>query len=206
MTAIQNQFGQAVIDMVTNFGRSEIKTRQEFESDEFLHVNDPSLRTALAGTLYGARWMYKIGLGLLVDGDERNAHIRAQIIDYASICEALLSDLIRHCITRNLMTGTAYLTENCKTNGRQIQWQPGSVAEKMLKRSFWWLITVAADERILSTPDQIKLMQLKNLRNTVHLTLIAANNHTYYIGLASRSYSSLYDVIRITKQYRNSHP
>src|SRR5438552_1659643 len=38
--------------------------------------------------MYGARWLYKLGLGLLVDGDESIAHVRTQVIDYGSICEA----------------------------------------------------------------------------------------------------------------------
>lgn len=86
---IQEQFGQAIIDAMASFAKKDIKDVAALEADEFSHVSDPAMRTALAETLYGTRWLYKLGLALLANNQEQFAHVRAQIIDYASVSEAL---------------------------------------------------------------------------------------------------------------------
>lgn len=156
--------------------------------------------------MYGARWLYKLGLGLLVDGDESIAHVRTQVIDYGSICEALLSDAILHGITRHVMNGTAYQTTNCKQSGRAINWNAGVKANKIARRSFWWLIEVAADEAIVASHEKGLLTQLRNLRNTVHITELAASSQNYYRTLAKVSYNTVFRTITATKAFKQAHP
>ena len=77
---IQEQFGQQVIDAFAQFARSDLKTPDELEADEFSHVSDATLRRRLAEVFYGVRWIYKLGLALLTRDAERAAHVRAQIV------------------------------------------------------------------------------------------------------------------------------
>lgn len=80
MTTIQHQFGQAAIDSIAAFCTADIKTVANYAAEEFSHVSNAQLRTALAKTMYGARWLYKLVLGLLVDGDKSIAHVRTQVL------------------------------------------------------------------------------------------------------------------------------
>jgi len=98
---IQEQFGAQVIDVFAAFARADLKTPAQLEADEFSHVTDDSLRMALAQVLYGVRWIYKLGPALLTKDEERAAHVRAQIVDYASVCEGLLSYCVAHAIRTN---------------------------------------------------------------------------------------------------------
>ena len=105
---IQEQFGEKVIEAFAEFARADLKTAAELRADDFSHVSDAALRTSLAQVLYGARWVYKLGLALLTKDEERAAHVRAQVVDYASVCEALLSDCLAHAIRRGHTIGTDY--------------------------------------------------------------------------------------------------
>ena len=66
---IQHQFGQAVLDSVIDFCRHDIRTVNEFKSDEFSHISDPDLGRTLSKTMYGARWLCKVGMTMLASGD-----------------------------------------------------------------------------------------------------------------------------------------
>ena len=105
---IQEQFGQRVIDAFADFARSDLKAPAELAADEFSHVTNPDLRQRLAEVFYGVRWIYKLGLAMLTEDTERAAHIRAQIVDYASVSEALLADCLAHAIRNGHTVGTAY--------------------------------------------------------------------------------------------------
>jgi len=58
------------------------------------HISNAELRQTIAEAVYGARWIYKLGLVLLVKDDELLAHARAQIMEYGAACEAILSDML----------------------------------------------------------------------------------------------------------------
>ncbi|MER8502273.1 hypothetical protein NKJ50_14800 [Mesorhizobium sp. M0115] len=75
------------------------------------------------------------------------------MIDCGSICEALLGDCILHGVIRN---------------------------DKMEKRTFQWRIEVAG--AIVTAPLKGSLTQLRNLRNTVHITKIATTSAITGLG------------------------
>lgn len=206
MSTIQHQFGQAAIDAVTEFCRADIKDVAALEADEFSHIRDVQLRRALARTFYGARWLYKVGLSLLIDGDEGTAHGRTQLIDYASVCEALLSDCILHGVTRGALIGQGYRTVDCKPPGKVINWNKGSKADKMSKRQFFWLIEVAGEEHIVAPHTKGMLTTLRDLRNTVHITKLAATNTKYYRTLCKSALTTARQTIDATKAWKLAHP
>ena len=94
---IQEQFGQEIILAMRNFAKADLNDVGAIEANQLSHVGDASLRRTLAETLYGTRWIYKLGLALLVRDEEQLAHVRCQVIDYGSICEGILSDMIAPC-------------------------------------------------------------------------------------------------------------
>ena len=208
MPTIQEQFGQAAINAFVEFCRADIRSVADLEANEFNHVTDPALRRYVAQTFYGARWLYKLGLGVLVTGDEAIAHVRTQVIDYGSICEALLSDCLLHGIQRNAMTGTKYLTKDCRPVGghNAIAWTPATAGAEMKNRSFWWFIEVAGDEAVLTPAQKGSVTRLRKLRNTVHITELATTQARYYRTLAKLSLGTVHDTIATTKAYKLAHP
>ncbi|WP_103333251.1 hypothetical protein [Pseudotabrizicola formosa] len=208
MPTIQEQFGQAAINTFVDFCRADIRAVADLEAVEFAHVADPALRRYLAQTHYGARWLYKLGLSVLVQGDESIAHVRTQVIDYGSICEALLSDCILHGIRGNAMTGTKYLTKDGgpARAGNNIGWNAATAPAQITKRNFWWLIEVAGEEGILTPAQKGAVTKLRKLRNTVHITELATTQGHYYRTLAKLSLGTVQDVIAATRAYKVAHP
>lgn len=152
MATFQHQFGQATIDSIISFCRADIKDVNDLYNEEFSHITDAGLRSAMAKTMFGGRWLYKLGLGLLVDGDEAIAHVRTQVIDYGSVCEALLGDCILHGLNRNILVGNAYRTVYCQPSGKSINWDVGDRGQKLSRRTFYWLIEVSFEGNIITTP------------------------------------------------------
>lgn len=208
MPTIQEKFGQAAIDAFVEFCRADIRSVAELEADEFSHVTDQALRRYVAQTFYGARWLYKLGLGVLVQGDEAIAHVRTQVIDYGSICEALLSDCILHGIQHNAMMGTKYLTKDCRRVGSRnaIRWVPATAQTKMGNRTFWWLIEVAGDEGVFTPTQKGAVTKLRKLRNTVHITELATTQARYYRTLAKLSLKTVLDTNDAVRAYKVAHP
>ena len=206
MTTFQHQFGQAAIDSIIGFCRNDIPTVAHFENNDFAHISDAQLRTAVAKTMYGARWLYKVGLSLLIDGDEAIAHVRTQVIDYGSVCEALLSDVVIHGISNGYFAGQIFRTASGDGNGRPINWGAGNMQSKVKKRSFYWLIEVAREEGILTPHEKGLLTRLRNLRNTVHITELATTNQNYYRTLAKDAYSTVHSTVAATRQWKNANP
>jgi hypothetical protein len=103
---IQELSGTTIIDAVRDFARADIFDVPQIERQFFSHVADAALRRTLVETLWGARWIYKLGLALLVQDEEQMAHVRCQVIDYRSVCEGLLHDLRKERNSVHLRTRT----------------------------------------------------------------------------------------------------
>lgn len=142
---IQEQFGQQVIDAFAQFARSDLKSPGELEGDEFSHVSDATLRRRLSEVFYGVRWIYKLGLALLTRDAERAAHIRAQIVDCASVSEGLLAHCLAHSIRNGHTTGTGYMFYDPDKQQRPIKWNTANPELTLRRQTFWWMIRIARD-------------------------------------------------------------
>ena len=148
---IQEQFGQQVIDTFAEFARSDLKSPTELEGDEFSHVTDATLRRRLSEVFYGVRWIYKLGLALLTKDAERAAHVRAQIVDYASVSEGLLSHFIAHAIRQGHTRGIAYTFRDPDKQLRPITWNAANPEPTLRRQSLWWFIRIARDFGIINS-------------------------------------------------------
>jgi hypothetical protein len=199
---IQEQFGEKLLETFRQFARSDLGSPAEYEANQFGHVADGELRTTLAETMYGARWLYKLGLALLVQDAELLAHVRAQVLDYASICEALLGEMIRHAISSNLAVGNKYKFRDTRTLTKPIPWARGIHAQ-FKELPFYWRIVVAAEEVIIDAPLADKLHNLRLERNTVHLH---SRTHRAYLRTSRDAFSVLTETIQQTRTWRNANP
>jgi hypothetical protein len=206
---VPEQFGNAMIKAVREFAHNEIPDTVDLDENWFEHVKNVDTRNAICETYYGARWLYRIGLALLVSDIERFAHVRAQIIDYGSICEALLAEMIVHGLTIGIMTGTQYQyisATHIQKNKITFHTYRGGVA----KQTFWWCIAVAKEESIIDEYLEKELIKLRDMRNTVHLTeKIKAqkiNKRDYTLGESAVALKTLEKTIYQTKSWFAKHP
>ncbi|WP_010940676.1 hypothetical protein [Nitratidesulfovibrio vulgaris] len=89
---VQENLGDAVISAIVQFARKDIKTVAQIE-DVLDHISNANKRYVIALAIYGARWIYKLQLVTLTSNEEQIAHVRAQISEYGSSCEAILLNM-----------------------------------------------------------------------------------------------------------------
>lgn len=202
---IQEQFGQAMIDAVAAFARRDVRSTSVLAANEFAHVADRDLRRALAETLYGARWLYKLGLALLTSNEERAAHVRIQVIDYASICEALLADLIVQAHRKGKLKGTQHQFIDIRQT-RALYWDSRDPFRTANVTSFDWRIKVAEESSIVNAALAAKLHRLRGHRNTVHLTQKVMQGVRYYLGLGKFGHEVVHELIDQTAKWTKRNP
>lgn len=199
---IQEQFGQVFIDAMAEFAKKDIKSTTDLENDEFSHVQNAVLKRALSETLYGTRWLYKLGLALLATNEEQYAHVRAQIIDYASICEALLADVISQGYSAGRLSGNQYQYFDFQ-HRKNMRWDNNEPLRSVNSTSFEWRIRVAFESLVIDGTLTSSLNGMRSKRNTVHLTNKIISGVTYWAGFAKRSHTTMYHLITQTKGWLN---
>lgn len=202
--AIQEKFGQAVIDTIAEFVKHDIKQPADLENDEFVHISDPVLRRALAETLYGARYMYKLGLANIAENVDQYGIVRMQLIDYTSVCESILADMLVHAKNRGILGGNQVQYFDVKKRKKMVWGQ--SIQKTIHRTLFEWRIIVAKENGIIDHSLETYLNRIRTLRNSVHLTLKIMMNVKYYSSLAKRAYTTLYSTIEQTKTWKAANP
>lgn len=202
---IQEQFGERVIQAFTDFARADLKPPDELEADEFAHVGDAGMRRCMAQVLYGARWLYKLGLATLTHGEERAAHVRAQLVDYSSVIEGLLSDMIAHAIRKGHAKGTAYQWNDPDVKKRPITWTTSAPEAVLKKATFWWLIRVAREFGIVSRTLADDLNKLRGQRNDVHIRQMATLGPGAFLNQSKQAYGLVTQTLRATQRWRVNH-
>jgi hypothetical protein len=200
---IQESFGQNIIDAIAKFARQDLDTVTELENKYLLHIGDNQLRRILAETLYGARWLYKLGLALLVRDEEQMAHVRAQMIDYCSVCEGVLSDMITHSIDQNYIRGNKYRYGDAVRLRYPISWTQNNLSAEMKKRSLKWLIEVALDEQIIDLNLYKNLEWLRQQRNAVHLR---SRTFRAFLGKSRSAFNYMKELFQQTQIWKANHP
>jgi hypothetical protein len=203
---IQEQFGSRVIEAFASFAREDLDDPTHLEATTFAHVSDARLRRELSQVFYGARWIYKLGLALLTKSEERAAHVRAQIVDYAAVCEALLSYCVSHAIQNGYMRGTLHQWVDPVTKLKPIAWNITTPDRQLSKQSMWWLAKVALDSQIISSGLESELQWLREQRNTVHLRARASLGPTAFLNQSKRAFEATVRAIDETKAWKVAHP
>ena len=131
--------------------------------------------------------------------------MRAQVIDYSSICEALLADLIVQAYRKNKLAGAqqGYFDVRQK---RVMNWNAADPFLSVHSTTFEWRILVASESGIIDAALAAKLNTIRTRRNTVHLTLKVMTGVSYYAGLAKRTHESMHELIRQTAAWVVANP
>ena len=202
---IQEQFGQRLMEVFAEFARADLDPPAHLEAHEFAHVEDAELRSELARVYYGARWIYKLGLALLVRDEERAAHVRAQIVDYATVAEGLLTDALAHAIRSNQTKGAAWRFSDLDRQQKAINWTATNLHATLARQSFWWLIRVAQEFGIVRGSLTQELNWLRDHRNSVHLRERSAIGKAAFLNQSKRAFETVGETIRQTKIWRVAH-
>jgi hypothetical protein len=165
-------------------------------------MSDDTLRRTLAETLYGARWIYRLGLALLVQDEEQMAHVRCQVIEYGSVCEGHLHDAIGHALYSSIMAGAKYQYSDTTNLRYLINWKTG-IDIMLSKQSFHWQIEVAEEEAIVDAALAARPHNLRKDRNTVHL---GTRTYQAFLGTSRDAYQTLLDTVDQTRGWRRRHP
>ncbi|MGW8127703.1 MAG: hypothetical protein ACWGG5_05030 [Stenotrophomonas sp.] len=203
---IQEHFGNKVIEAFANFAREDLDTPEDLEADSFAHITDQKLRKELAQVFYGARWLYKLGLALLAKNEEKAAHVRAQIVDYAAVSEALLSFCISHAIANGYAQGANYQFSDPGKNKKPISWNMASPERQVAKRSMWWLVAIGHEFGIINSTLKKDVDWLREQRNTVHLRARAALGPTAFLNQSMRAFEATTSLVSATKRWMAAHP
>jgi hypothetical protein len=203
---IQEQFGERVIAAFADFARGDLEQPGELETATFNHIHEPKLRKELAQVFYGARWIYKLGLALLTRNEERAAHVRAQIVDYAAIAEALMSYTVLHALKNGYEKGTSYMYSDPDKQSRPLRWKTGNPDTIIARQSLWWLVKVAAEFKIIDSRLEYELQWLREQRNTVHLRARAAMGPTAFLNQSKRAFEATTGAIVQSRAWKIGHP
>lgn len=200
---VQENFGEKIIEAVRGFANEDLKSVDELQLDEFSHVSDVPLRQMLAATFYGARWLYKVGLALLVRDAEQMAHVRAQVMDYGAVCEGLLSDALLHALTTARMRGAKHKLFDFNKPKAIINWQVANKLNKLTRQSFYWHIEVAEEEGIIDATLSRQLHAMREERNTVHMR---ARTYKAFLSTSKSLFKTTLILIKQTKDWRKLNP
>lgn len=200
---IQEQFGQVIIDAVSQFAAVDLQSPSTLEAGSFSHVGDAKLRRRLCEVFYGARWIYKLGLALLVKDQRQSAHVRAQITDYAAVCEGALLDMFEHALVRQLLTGQRYTFQDAARLRNKITWVIGSHRKELSFKSLAWFILVADEERIITPRTAAELQWLRVERNHVH---VRAYSRASYVDKSKKAFEAVHLLLNDTKRWRQANP
>ncbi|WP_417330620.1 hypothetical protein [Halomonas cupida] len=66
----------------------------QWHVDKFSFIDDEELRNRLGRAFYSARYAYKLMEATFVQGDEQHPFVKFQIMQYASIYEAVITNLL----------------------------------------------------------------------------------------------------------------
>ncbi len=200
---VQENLGEAFIEAIAKFAKSDLPAPDQLKANEFSHVSDQGLRDTLSETFYGARWIYKLGLALLVKDAEQMAHVRTQVMDYGAVCEGLLSDCLLHALQTNRMQGQKHHYRDPNALQGHINWQVQDRLGQLSKQSFFWHIEVAREERIINQELQGNLHTMRKERNTVHMR---ARTYRAFVGTSKSLFDTVLDTIQQTKAWRTANP
>ena len=163
-------------------------------SDYFSFLENPKLQKYLGEAYYQARFLYKLMNGLRLPIAKHRAIVRFQIIQYASICEAILK------CQNALSTSTKITFENknvylCKEKKIKADIKRERIDHKT---------EFAVDHNIISSATQISFDSLYDSRNNIHILKAAQNNYAPTLIEAKNAFALMRTFVSEVKTFYSS--
>ena len=207
------------IDLIPDVTFNESKLYPiEWFKQQFNFIDDLNLREHLADTYYQTRFAYSLMRTLSLPLGKHKGILKLQIIEYASICEALLNYTI-----------TKYFKDEFESTYASVEYQDISNSiSNLLKVSFDGHDTFFCKKKTkkasityCSNPQKAEFAfkkgiitldtmnaycTLYDLRNNAHILKAAANNYYPKIKEAKSAYELLYTFIAEIRSFFVSNP
>jgi hypothetical protein len=185
---------------------------------EFDFISKPSLVERLALEFYAARYLYKLGQGLAVSDKKLHAHTKFQIMQYASIYEAIIDYLLKekyadHKAVIKIRHRKAYKPlSKLPKDIRMLGTPDDSLSicayryEKIEGHSikFGDKIDAAVEIGFLDKDMGAEIAEFFRLRNGIHLDNAVAKQIKYEIEQARLAYRRMRPFIGGVKQFLSS--
>lgn len=205
------------IALVMEYCTRDLPTSIDWYLNEFSFVNDVDLRQQLAREFYSARYIYKLMEALSVGGVELHAHAKFQVIQYASIYEAVVNYLLRTSLANE---------ESVKAIQYHKAYKPVSALSALTELTYSEekaFICVYRDEK--TPPSSIKfsdkidalvdlgvldntygddIKEFYKARNSIHIETAVKLNTEYHIDLAKKAYRRMKPFIDQVKEFLES--
>lgn len=197
------KFGCAILETIKNFSKNDITDRETIDRTYFAHVSDEAEKDAMTRVLRGARWLYKIALALDISEEELAVHVRAQVIDYVSVCETVLGDMIRQKAQQNINLGVCSRWMcDCRISTTS---SAEMIAQRVSKVRLIKRIEIARSEGMIGSRTASALNRYREYRNTVHITKLAHDGTVFGLEKSFKAYQLMFVVLKQTQDwYKNS--
>ena len=186
--------------------------------DYFDFIGDDKLQRQLGDAYYQARFLYKLMCGLQLPLNKQRGVVKFQIVQYASICEAVLD-----------MALTKYYKEEAEERFSVVELknEPSALAKDIriakgntqlficsekkkkgvLKRTrIDFRTTFAVEKGILTNDLKNRLDILYDLRNNIHIIKAAEAEYNPKLREAKDGFELMREVVSYIKAYYQSHP
>lgn len=179
----------------------------------FSFVNKPKLQKQLGDAFYQARFMYKLMCALNFPLQKQRGIVKFQIIQYASICEAVLDTAITDfykteaeeefgVVELHKENGIFAADVKLTKNGTVVYTCKEKKKKGVLKRTRVDFKTqFAVKKRLLSQSLKERLDILYELRNNVHILKAAEAEYNPKLREARDAFVLMMEVVAFVKQY-----
>lgn len=175
-------------------------------------VEDEKLIDEMNLAFYSARHMEKLGEALAVSGDKRHPHLKFQIVQYASIYEAIIVHLLfvrykNHEDVKKILTDREYVKVSdvskaiIDRDGDNLAFcKKKLVCRDPIHIRFEDKLKTAVSIGIVLPNIRPELLALYKTRNAVHLESAARNSVTYEAKQAAIAYKRLKPFLKHVQQ------
>jgi hypothetical protein len=186
---------------VLNYCKRDLPDNFEWYRDEFDFVADNDLQEELAKAFYSSRYIYKLMEGLAISGNELHAHLKFQIMQYASIYEAVINYLLlnrykEHTSVQTIQLHKAYRPIAALASPTKLTYEGNETFICLHKDaktpwtsiSFQDKVNAASDIGLIDEQLGEEIKEFYRLRNSVHIEAAAKRGIDYEVKEAKLAY------------------
>ena len=203
----------AIRDAVNAYCVRHLPSQQWFY-EYFDFISEPALRSALAGEFYAARYITKLMEALGSTGAELAAHCKFQVIQYASIYEAIISHVLwSHCTGEaafiEMVQGSEFRVVPVLSRSSQLT-HNGERVYPCIKREvvtsevsirFDYKVDAAVAIGFVDNRYAPEIKEFYTLRNSIHLRTASKRQIQFQLDHSRRAYRRMEPFARCVRRY-----
>lgn len=195
---------------------ADYDAEEQFESEWFESyfdfLGDENLKKHLGTAFYQARFMYKLMSALRLPKAKHQGIVKFQIIQYASIYEAILDYIIERDFKDEIMTkyaDTVYSLVPALSKDTKVTYKGNTVysCRKTTKKKsikslrIDWRTDFAVEKGIITEDIKNRICSLYDLRNNVHILKATKNNYFPQIKQSRDAFELMEEFVAQVKIY-----